>query len=74
MLVKRASIPKILGVFLVIGCFCYLIEFHTNVLFPAHANAVSVIIAIPMAISELAIVFWLLIKGVKEPKLIVVEV
>lgn len=74
LVIKSGFIPKILGVFLVIGCFCYLIEFHMNVLFPAHAKAVSVIIAIPMAISELAIVFWLLIKGVKEPKLIVVEV
>ena len=68
LVIKSGFIPKILGVFLIIGCFCYLLEFHMNALFPDYANTVSQIIAIPMAISELSIVLWLLIKGVKEPQ------
>lgn len=74
LVIKSGFIPKILGVFLIIGCFCYLLEFHMNALFPDYANAVSQIIAIPMAISELSIVLWLLIKGVKEPQPFISEV
>jgi Domain of unknown function (DUF4386) len=68
LVIRSVFIPKILGVFLIIGCFCYLMEFFMHTLLPDYAKNVSVIIAVPMAISELAIVFWLLIKGVREPK------
>ncbi len=74
LVIKSGFIPKILGVLLIIGCFCYLLEFHMNALFPNYANALSQIIAIPMAISELSIVLWLLIKGVKEPQPLMSEV
>ena len=74
LVIKSGFIPKILGILLVIGFGCYLIEFLTKALSPEYANSVSMIVAAPMAISELAIVFWLLIKGVKEPQLLRSEV
>ena len=73
LVIKSDFIPKILGVFLIIGCCCYLLEFHMNVFLPDYAKIVSQVIGIPMAISELAILFWLLIKGVREPKLAKVQ-
>ena len=68
LVIKSDFIPKILGIFLIIGCCCYLLEFLMNALLPDYAKPVSQVIGIPMAISELAIVLWLLIKGVREPK------
>ena len=73
LVIKSDFIPKILGIFLIIGCCCYLLEFLMNALLPDYAKPVSQVIGIPMAISELAIVLWLLIKGVREPKLVTVS-
>ena len=73
LVIKSDFIPKILGIFLIIGCCCYLLEFLMHALLPDYAKTVSQVIAIPMAISELAIVLWLLIKGVREPKLAKVQ-
>ena len=73
LVIKSDFIPKILGIFLIIGCCCYLLEFLMNALLPDYAKPVSQVIGIPMAISELAIVLWLLIKGVREPKVVTVS-
>ena len=62
-------LPKFFGVFLMVGCFGYLIEFVALTLWP-HAystSGISNFIHIPSAIGEIGIAFWLLIRGVKEP-------
>jgi len=66
LIIKSKFIPKIIGVFLVIGCFAYLVDSFTSLLFPEYKTTISPIIMIPLAIGEFSTILWLLIKGVKE--------
>ncbi len=63
---KSGFIPKTIGVFLIIGGFCFLINSFSFLLIPGYHDIISSIIALPKAIGELSIIFWLLIKGVKD--------
>jgi hypothetical protein len=65
---KSGFIPKIIGVFLIIGCFSFLIDSFSLLLIPSYHNIISNIITLPMSIGELSIIFWFLIKGVKDHK------
>ncbi len=59
-------IPRIFGVFLIIGCFGWLLISVTSLIFPAYthfANQLRI-----LAIGEVLIILWLLIKGVKPLK------
>lgn len=66
LIIKSKFIPKIIGIFLVIGCFAYLIDSFTSLLFPEYKEIVSTIIMLPLALGEFSIIFWLLIKGVRK--------
>ncbi len=66
LIIKSKLIPKIIGVFLTIGCFAYLIDSFISILLPEYKETVSAIIMIPLAIGEFSTILWLLIKGVKE--------
>ena len=57
---KSTFIPKIIGIFLIIACFGYLIDFVTFFVFPN----VKVVISQFTFIGEVMMVSWLLIKGV----------
>ncbi len=57
---KSNFIPKIIGVFLMITCFGYLIDFFTFFLFPNF----GVVISEFTWLGEVMMVFWLLIRGV----------
>jgi len=57
---KSGYLPRILGVFLMIGCFGYLIDFSTFFLFPNFEATISQF----TGIGELFFPLWLLIKGV----------
>ncbi len=63
---KSKFIPKIIGIFLIIGCFAYLTDSFTSLLFPQYKAIISPILIAPLAIGEFSIIFWLLIKGVKN--------
>lgn len=64
-LVYRSTfIPRILGVFLIIGCFGWLLISITSLLFPAYARMADQLRI--LAIGEVLIILWLLIKGVKN--------
>lgn len=65
LIVKSRFIPKIIGYFLIIGCFAYLIDSTISLLFPQYKTIVSPIMMLPLAIGEFSIVLYLLIKGVK---------
>jgi hypothetical protein len=65
LIVKSGFIPKILGYFLIIGCFAYLIDTTISLLFPEYKALISSIIMLPLAIGEFSTIFYLLIKGVK---------
>ena len=64
---KSGFLPKILGVFLMFGCFGYVINFTGNFLFPAYdGSLISKIITIPGSLGEIGICLWMLIMGVKK--------
>jgi len=66
LIIKSKLIPKIIGIFLIIGCFAYLIDSFIAILLPEYKESVSEIIMLPLAIGEFSTILWLLIKGVKE--------
>ena len=64
---KSEYLPRILGVFLMIGCFGYLGEFFGRAFFPGYySSGIDNFIALPADAGELGICFWLLIRGVKS--------
>lgn len=65
LVVKSGYIPKILGVFLMLGCLGYLIKFFCYFLMPD--LSVPGFVSIPASIGEIGTCLWLLIMGVKKP-------
>ena len=64
---KSGFLPKILGIFLMLGCFGYLIEFFAQFLIPPYNNSiVQTIVGIPSPIGEIGICLWLLIMGTNK--------
>ena len=57
-----------MGVFLMIACFGYLIDFLGYFLFPEDfgETIIPTIVSISQALGEMGICLWLLIMGVKE--------
>jgi hypothetical protein len=63
---RSGFIPRILGVFLIIGCFADLAISVTSLLFPAYGSTVHKLMF--LGVGELLIILWLLIKGARtEP-------
>jgi len=63
LVIKSRFMPRLLGVLLIVAFFGYLIDFMVRLVFPVHAAMVSPI-AGASKFGELAMIFWLLIKGV----------
>ena len=63
---KSNFIPKIFGVLLIIGGFAYVIDASAFILFPQTHEITMILVGITSSVAELAMVLWLLIKGVKE--------
>ena len=63
---RSGFIPKLLGVLLIVGCFSYLIDSSLALLLPAARVALTDYLMLPLAAGELAMVLWLLIKGVRD--------
>lgn len=61
---KSTYIPKVIGVFLLITCFGYLIDFITSFLYPN----VGIYVTEYTWLGEVMMVLWLLIKGVNLEK------
>jgi O-antigen/teichoic acid export membrane protein len=61
---KSTYIPKIIGVFLIVTCLGYLIDFTTFFLYPNF----GIIISEYTWLGEVLMVLWLLIKGVNVEK------
>jgi hypothetical protein len=65
LLVMRSGfLPRILGIWLIINGFAYMILSFTGLLFPQYYN-VAFNSAFPFLLGELAIMLWLVIKGAK---------
>jgi hypothetical protein len=65
---KSRFLPRILGVWLMINCFAYLVISFTGLLAPQYEARVFNS-AFPAMLGELAIMLWLLIKGAKPQPL-----
>jgi len=67
---QSGILPKVLGVFLILGCFGYLINFVGNTLFSNYSQfGISSIINLPASIGEIGTCLWLLIRGAKNYKI-----
>jgi hypothetical protein len=65
---KSGWFPKALGVGLIVGGACYLVDMLAAFLLPDVAKVISGYITIPSAIAEVSMVVYLLVIGVKIPK------
>lgn len=61
-------LPRILGVWLIIGCFGYLALSITGLMFPTYEDQVFKF-SQPATIGELAMMLWLVIIGAREQRL-----
>jgi len=61
-------IPRIFGILLIINCIAYVINSLTHLLVPELQGTVGTFLAVPLMVGEFAIMFWLLIKGVRDQK------
>jgi hypothetical protein len=68
-LIFRSSyFPKFLGVLLIIGGLCYLINSFADFLSPAFSAKIPALILLPPGIAELSLCLWLIVVGVNVPK------
>jgi len=74
LVIKSGFIPKVLGILLMIGCFAYLIDSSAALLIPQLKSAITNILMLPLAIGEISMILWLLVKGVKDRKPDLIEV
>jgi Domain of unknown function (DUF4386) len=62
---KAAFMPKALAILLIIGGVSYLIDSFVALLIPQY-KSVSEILLLAAAVGEVAMIFWLLLRGVRE--------
>ncbi|HYU30943.1 MAG TPA: DUF4386 domain-containing protein [Thermoanaerobaculia bacterium] len=65
LVIKSRFLPRILGAWLLVNGLAYMAISFTGLLFPPY-GAVVFNKAFPILLGELAIMFWLLIRGLKE--------
>lgn len=65
---KSGMFPRALGVLLIAGAVCYLVDLLTAFLVPDFAQKIHQFVVIPSAIAEISMVGYLLVVGVKAPK------
>ena len=64
LVIKSNFLPKVLGVFLIVGCFGYIAEFVARFLFSM--AEIPWYVGLPSIIGEFGICLWLLIFGVRD--------
>lgn len=69
LIAKSGAIPRILGVFLILGCVGYVAHFFLSFFIPSYRDSVlAEYIHTPSAIGELGTCLWLLIMGAKDKR------
>jgi hypothetical protein len=66
LVIKSGFFPRILGVLLMVAGVAYLTSSVTSIVVPEYRHVVSQVM-MPLYFGEVPIIFWLLIKGAKEP-------
>lgn len=64
LVMKSGFLPRILGAWLIVNGFAYVVMSFTALLFPPYADRVYDL-AFPLLFGEVAIMLWLLIRGAK---------
>ena len=64
LVIRSGFIPRVLGILLMIAGSAYVVSSFSSVLFPRHAHLVAQV-TLPLQLTELPIVFWLLIWGAR---------
>lgn len=67
LVIKSGFFPRVLGILLLVAGFGYLTSSVTSIVLPAYSHVVSQV-TMPLYFGEFPIIFWLLIKGAKEPE------
>ena len=65
---KSGLFPKALGVLLIVGAVCYLVDLLAAFLVPDLGQEIHTFVVIPSAIAEISMVGYLLVMGVKTVK------
>ena len=64
---RSGFLPKVLGIFLMMGCFGYTVNFVGGFLSTSYSETIiPSILSIPSALGEIGICLWLLIVGVRN--------
>jgi hypothetical protein len=66
---SAGMLPRWLGVLLLLGGACYLVDVLAQFLVPDFGQRIATFVVIPSAIAEIATLGYLLVVGVKTPKL-----
>lgn len=66
MIIKSGIVPKLIGVFLLLGFMVDMIDFMVYFLFPKLESVWLANITLPADIGELSLCLWFLIKGVRS--------
>jgi hypothetical protein len=65
---RSGVFPKALGVALIAGAVCYIVDLLAAFLVPDFGKAIHGYITFPSAVAEISMVLYLLVIGVKTPK------
>ncbi|MBP4138620.1 DUF4386 domain-containing protein [Flavobacterium geliluteum] len=64
-IIKSKTIPNYIGIFTIVAAFCYILNNVMNILFKdylLYKENVEMILSLPMALGELVLAFWLILK------------
>jgi hypothetical protein len=64
---QSGMFPKWLGVVLIVGGICYLVDLLAAFLVPGFAQRIHAYVVIPSAIAEISMLLYLLVVGVRTP-------
>ena len=68
---RSGFIPRIFGILLIVNCVAYVFNSLTYLIFPQYQEVIVNVLIVPQSVGEFAIMFWLLIKGVRDQTLVV---
>jgi hypothetical protein len=68
LLVRSGYAPRWLGILAMVGSIGYVADVVANVLFGTAREATTPVFVIPAVIAELALIVWLLVKGLDVPE------